>query len=300
MCRLAPEDIDLGPITHYFLRDDDEHEVDSCPRTSMTTHSPPISGVKRATPTTARAVESSKKHRFAELKSDDEVKQAQEKVVPEKTKQNTSWCINQWRSWAEYHRVQRTSSTHPLPVEFLEMSDEELNYRVPRFVLEVRKKDSTYYPPESLYQLVCGLQRYLHQNGRPEVKLVTGDPRFYDVYQTLDAEMKRLKGRGLGVVKKQAEPITEEEEELLWSKAPLGDHSPRALANTMVYMCGVYFALRSGDEHRRLRHEPSQIEVVEDSERAYLVYREDVSSWGCEGSKAGTENRPPLCKYYEP
>ena len=43
------------------------------------------------------------------------------------------------------------------------------------------------------------------------MKLVTGDPRFYDVYQTLDAEMKRLKGRGLGVVKKQAEPITEEE-----------------------------------------------------------------------------------------
>ena len=126
------------------------------------------------------------------------------------------------------------------------MSDEELNYWVPRFVLEVRKKRTTHRNRSTSWCVVCSAT-YVHQNGRPEVKLVTGDSRFYDVYQTLDAEMKRLNAIGLCVVKKQAEPITEEEEELLWSKALLGDHSPRALVNTMVYMCGVYFALRSSD-----------------------------------------------------
>ena len=68
---------------------DNEREVDSCLPTSTITHSPPISGVKRATPTTACAIESSKKPRFAEPKSNDEVKEPQEKAVPEKTKQNT-------------------------------------------------------------------------------------------------------------------------------------------------------------------------------------------------------------------
>ena len=108
-----------------------------------------------------------------------------------------------YQPMAQLDRVSQ-SAAHPLPADFLKMSDEELNCWVPWFILEVQKRDGMYYPPESLYQLVCGLQSYLHQNGRPEVKVVTGDPRFYDVYQTLYAEMRRLKAMGLGVVKKQA------------------------------------------------------------------------------------------------
>ena len=39
--------------------------------------------------------------------------------------------------------------------------------------------------------------------------------------------MKRLKAGGLGVHTKQAEPITPDKEELLWSKNLLGAHSPQ-------------------------------------------------------------------------
>ena len=43
-------------------------------------------------------------------------------------------------------------------------------------------------------------------------------------------------------------------------------------------MNGMYFALRSGAEHRQLRHDPCQIELFERlGERAYLKYTEDVS-----------------------
>ena len=52
---------------------------------------------------------------------------------------------------------------------------------------------------------------------------------------------------------KQAEPITEKEEGLLWDNGLLGDHTPQALLNTVVYMIGLYFALRIGREHRELR-----------------------------------------------
>ena len=54
-------------------------------------------------------------------------------------------------------------------------------------------------------------------------------------------------------------------------------HSPQALLDTMVFMCGLYFALRSGQEHRSLRMD--QIRLVEPpGASAFLVYTENVSN----------------------
>jgi len=61
--------------------------------------------------------------------------------------------------------------------------------------------------------------------------------------------MKKLQGKGVGVNRKQAEPILPEEEKQMWKTGVLGAHTPQSLLDTMVYMCGLYFALRSGQEH---------------------------------------------------
>ena len=95
---------------------------------------------------------------------------------------------------------------------------------------------------------------YLHEIGRPSIDFFQ-DAEFASFRQTLDAEMKRLKSAELGSKAKQAEPLSEEDKEKLWQTKVLGDHSPQALLNTMIYMNGVYFALRSGVEHRQLRHQ---------------------------------------------
>ena len=104
--------------------------------------------------------------------------------------------------------------------------------------------------------------RYLCENGRPSIDFFQ-DAEFASFWQTLDAEMKRLKSAGLGSKPKQAEPLPEEDEEKLWQAMVLGDHNPQALLNTMIYMYRVYFALRSGAEHRQLRHKPCQIQVMD-------------------------------------
>ena len=96
-------------------------------------------------------------------------------------------------------------------------------------------------------------------------------PDFKLFQDSLDAEMKRLTSKGLGCEIKQAEPITEEEEELMWSKGVLGDTDPKTLLNTLFFLLGKFFTLRSGEEHRSRTFD--QIRVIEgrDKERSKIA-----------------------------
>lgn len=52
----------------------------------------------------------------------------------------------------------------------------------------------------------------------------------------------------------------------------MGAHSPQEYADMMLLMCGIFFALRSGQEHHDF---PPQIEKP--GKWPYLKYTEDVS-----------------------
>ena len=117
-------------------------------------------------------------------------------------------------------------------------------------MLEVRKVDGTEYVPNTLYHIICGLMCHLRSCGDVGIDFFKNDV-FTNFRLTLDGEMKRLASKGLGTSGKKAECIGREEE-LLWTNGILGDHSPSALLNTVFFMNGVYFALRSGKEHRQL------------------------------------------------
>lgn len=120
-----------------------------------------------------------------------------------------------------------------------------------------------------------------------------------DFKKSLDSEMKRLQSKGLGISKRQAEPISQMEEEKLWEMGLLGDHSPQALLDTMIFYNGLYFALRSGREHRQLRIRPCQIQLFErEGERAYLQYTEDISKNRPGGIK-GRHIKPKVVDHHE-
>ncbi len=141
----------------------------------------------------------------------------------------------------------------------MELDKKDMQYWLCRFVLEVRTKKGTEYAPNTLYHLICGTMRYVRTTVWKTRD--SKDPEFSQFRSSLNAEMKRLQATGLGSTRKQAEPFSMQEEELLWEKNLLGDHCPSwSLLNTMVFMNGLYFALRSGSEHRQLRHNPCQID----------------------------------------
>ena len=134
-----------------------------------------------------------------------------------------------------------------------------------KFVVEVRKKGTGEVYCGNKYQMVCGLQCFIRENGRPELN-VFEQAEFKLFRDSLDAEMKRLISEGVGIEVKQAEPLSREEEDILWRKHYLGGSNPRALLDTMVFLLGRCFALRGGKEHRGLKFK--QLSLIEGADGA--------------------------------
>ena len=146
--------------------------------------------------------------RFAPPMSDSEVQQAKKFAVPKRTTKDTAWCISLWEQW---RKARNSRSKEQVPSDICMLTTSQLlQYWLSRFVLEVRKKDGQEYPPGTLYHIVCGIMRFLRQNGKPELDFFK-ERLYADFRTTLDAEMKRLKQAGIGSEKRQPEPLTKEE-----------------------------------------------------------------------------------------
>ena len=89
--------------------------------------------------------------------------------------------------------------------------------------------------------------------------------------------------KGLGTSLKQAEPITPNEESLLWISGQLETHSAKAVLNTVyVYNCKV-FGLRRYDEHCNLQC--GQFEKkLDEKGRVYIEYADLGARLPVEGS----------------
>ena len=87
-----------------------------------------------------------------------------------------------------------------------------------------KEKDGDLFVPNILHHICCSIMRYLQTNGMPQIDIFK-DSGFSQFRMVLDAEMKRLQSAGIGAVHRKAEPITFEEEEILWQKGILGDHT---------------------------------------------------------------------------
>ena len=82
-------------------------------------------------------------------------------------------------------------------------------FALTKFVHEICKQDGTYYPPNTLYQICVGVQRYLRENGFEGLKIFQ-DSQYKAFQDSLDARMKNLTRSGLGITVKQAKPILED------------------------------------------------------------------------------------------
>ena len=125
-----------------------------------------------------------------------------------------------------------------------------LIFALTRFITEVKKLDGSEFPPKTLYDSMICVQFHLETLGFGWKLL--NDPLFKDVKFMLDNLMEIRTANGIGVSVKQAQFLSETDEQYLWSLGLLGNHTPQALLDTVIFMIGKGFALQAGKEHQQL------------------------------------------------
>ena len=140
---MDPDLFDLDPLTQYFLRDNEkeelfaeaaiqlpkvvaEAEVDeifsqaAALAEQRTGHSSPV-----ASKILESSVSQSTTSKFGAPVDLDLLKVC---AIPEKTKQQTNWCVLRWREWAKSQNSDQDSMGEVASVELIELSDKELAY----------------------------------------------------------------------------------------------------------------------------------------------------------------------------
>ena len=120
-----------------------------------------------------------------------------------------------------------------------------------RFYAELVKINGENYEPESLKCMLASLNRHIQENcGFRVLK----DKEFALSRRILNGKAISLQQAGKGKRPNRADPVTVQEEELLWNTV-LGQDNPTSLNNTIFYLLGQHFGTRGCQEHHQLRIE---------------------------------------------
>ena len=117
---------------------------------------------------------------------------------------------------------------------------------------------------------MCSVQRHLKEDLKFEKISFFDSADFADFRRTLDARMKDLNNKGVGAVKKQAEPVTEEIESKLWGMGIFSLTDSTGLHQALYfYLCKI-FGLRAANEHTNLMAE--QFKLGRDDKGEYVRF----------------------------
>lgn len=137
------------------------------------------------------------------------------------------------------------------PIHQLEV--DHLDEYLANFVLSVRKKDGADYEPSSLRGMISSIDRKLKRQKYAYKIMSDSGAEFQLTRDALKAKQKFLKKAGKGNKPRTAQPITDDEINLLHERGLLGDSNPTSLLNSMWLNNTIHFGLRGTKENYNLR-----------------------------------------------
>ena len=83
--------------------------------------------------------------------------------------------------------------------------------------------------------------------------------------------------RGKGKRTKRADPLVEEEEEILWKSGVLGGDNPQSLNYTVFYVLSQHFGTRGCQKHHQIRMEHLKLVKNAEGQIEYIEWIEGVT-----------------------
>lgn len=96
-------------------------------------------------------------------------------------------------------------------------SIQNLQFWMPRFINEIRRKYGTDYTPNTLADIAAGIQHYLREEcNRPTINFLKKDDPTFDLFRkNLDSRMKELTNMEIGTNVNRTDPVLIQDEEQL-------------------------------------------------------------------------------------
>ena len=166
--------------------------------------------------------------------------------IPPNTIRKTFWAVKLFNDWVT-HMLQNRDDPKIVNIlqnekDLLNLSNSDLNTTLSSFILSLKKRDGCEYTSGSLFSVITAIQKHLEINGKRV--FFFNDDQFGTLKTCLDNTMKSVTKQGVGLVKKQAQVISKEQENSLWEQGLLGTESPQILLQTVFWVIGVNFGLR--------------------------------------------------------
>lgn len=168
------------------------------------------------------------------------------------TKRSTNTWVRRFEDWAE---------GRGLPTDLASIPSTELDGVLQLFYAQIRKKNGDEYEPESLKVMQTALNRHLREQNYSHS--ILNDKDFQKSRKVLNGKAIELQEEGKGKRPRKADPLTENDEEQLWSSGVLGSENPVSLNYTMFFLFSQHFGTRGRQEHHQIRIE--DLRVVRDS-----------------------------------
>jgi hypothetical protein len=231
----------------------------------------------------------SKKSRFADPLTEEDIKEKVKEKIPAGTKQKEKWAIGLLKSWQAERNSQGIVTGNHVFKNVDDFTAGDLDYVLSFFILEVRNEKGERYKSNTLKGMIAMIQHYYNTSLQKGWSIFL-DQAFQRCRNSLDLAMKESRESGCDRIKRRAEVLDKQREETLWEKRCLGDDTAQKLVHTLIYLFGKNFALRSREEHRNIKTGNLRKCYDHQLRRNYIEYTEDISKT----SKGGLrDNREP-------